>query len=188
MKYYSLDKYNSAILKWQDERAVEFEAKAGRDEEVEDIMKRFELLRPYDTPIYSEKRLKHFFPELKEISEEDYNNLTDTIRMFNIETEALEKEVAAKSDGELQRFVASFATRNRGLLSYGEVSRLVRAFNDLTEDEILSKINNNEQVNEYAESRESLEALYIVLHHTEKTSDTKLVQSMLNLVKGGIDD
>ncbi len=185
MKYFALTNNNAVIVKWSDPRTVTFTSKRGRDEEVSEIVREFELLREYDVPMYTEDRLKYFFSDMREVNEEEYTGMLAAIDQYNAEAKEAEAEADSQSSDQLRSFLMSFPARNPNLLSYADLSTLVDAFNDVAEDEILDRTTNDEAVDEEATHRESLKTLYIILKHTEKTSDTGLVENILTLVRGG---
>lgn len=185
MKYFSLDSIDSVILKWTDDRTAEFNSKQGREEEVREIVLEFEMLRDTEAPIYTEKRLKFFFPDIREVSKDEYTGLLAAIDQYNAEAKKVEAEADSKSSDQLRSFVMSFPTRNPNLLSYTDLSTLVDAFNDVVEDDILDRIDNDEEVDEGAANREALKTVYIILKHAENTSDVGLITNILRLVRGG---
>lgn len=185
MKHFSLDSLNAVVLEWADDRTVLFTARQESEEDVQEIVQRFETLRERSIPIYTEKRLKFFFPDIREISKDEYTGMFAAITQYNVEAQAARKEADSQSYDQLQSFLMSFSTRNPTLLSPANLSTLVGAFKDVVEESILDQTNNDEEVDEHAEHLEALKTLYIILRHTEKTSDTELITSILRLVRGG---
>lgn len=184
MIYYSLDPNDSAVAKWSDDRSVEFHAQMGRDEEVQEIVAEFELLRDYSVPMYTEKRLRHFFPEMTVVSEDKFSNILLAIDEYNVEAEAMEDEAESLSNDQLQSFISSFSARNDNLVSYLDLSDLVRAFASSLEEDLQDELARGRNPDEKSANRETLKTIYIILKRAEKTSNTDVVQSILSMVRG----
>ena len=184
MIYYSLDPNDSAVAKWSDDRSVEFLAQMGRDEEVQKIVAEFELLRDYSVPMYTEKRLRYFFPEMTVVSEDKFNNILLAIDEYNVGAAAMHDEAESLSNDQIQSFISSFPVRNNNLVSYLDVSDLVKAFASSLEEDLQDEIARGRNPDQAKENRETLKAIYIMLKNTENTSNTDSVQSILSLVRG----
>lgn len=184
MKYFSLNSSDSVILKWSDDRTAEFTSNQGSEDEVEETVAEFETLRDSGIPIYTEKRLKFFFPDMREISEDEYTGMLASIDQYNAESAVMQKEADSKTEQELLSYISSFAVNNPRLLKFAEVSELVDAFNDALEEDILDLQEAGEEVDPQEEQLSYLKSLYIILRNVEKSSDPSLVRNILSVVRG----
>lgn len=190
MKYFALKPSNSVVVKWSDDRTADFTANSAVSEEVDDIVSQFELLREFDTPIYTVERLKFFFPDMREISEDEHTGMVDSIGEYNVIADEIAREVESETTGNMSTYVSMFAAKYPNLLSYREVSELVAAFNDLreAEEESIEEDSFNEDGDDLSatspeeRSEEFLKAIYSMLRSVEKTGDPTVVKTILRLV------
>lgn len=182
MKYFSLRNGNSVIAKWSDDRTVEFFSHRENDEEVGDIVERFELLREHNVPIYTEERLNHFFPELREISEKEYTAYISSIDQHNAEADQFQKEIETETNASMTRYVATFAANHPTLLNFRQVSELVEAFSAFREYDQDNRLEEDPNFNADEDAEEYLVTVFALLKHVEKSSDPSVVLNILKVV------
>jgi hypothetical protein len=182
MKYFALTNNNSVVAKWADPRTVTFTSRRGRDEEVSEIVKEFELLREYDVPMYTEERLKYFFKDMREVNEEEYTGMLAAIDQYNAEAQEVEKEMESQTPASMTTYVSNFGANFPNLLNFRDVSDLVAAFNDLREAERPAQ-ERDAAFDSVEDDLEYLKAMYALLKHVEKSSDPTVVKEILKVVR-----
>ena len=93
MNYYILEGDSLIIAKISDPRKAEFVARVGWDDDVERIQEQMGLLLQAGKDAYTKNRLRYFFPEIQEITEQQYNENVQKINAFNEEQKKLEKKL-----------------------------------------------------------------------------------------------
>ena len=66
---------------------------------------------------YTKDRLRYFFPEIQEITEQQYNENVQKINAFNEEQKKLEKEIEETPLNEVRSFLALFPAQGSLRLS-----------------------------------------------------------------------
>ena len=181
MKYYILEPNSAMVAKVSEHRTAEFNSKKGWDDEAREIVQAIEQLRDLEVPMYTEGRLKYFFPQMTEISQEEYENSIAAISEFNDMQGKLEKEVADASLNDIREYLSVFPASNPELVNFEQLRELSRVIAMSTQD-----LDPTDGVAEATE--DTLRLLYSVLLGTERTGDRSLIDSLLQVAEFMADD
>lgn len=176
MKFYMLSPNSAMVAKISDPRTAEFNSKKGWDDEAREIVESIEQLRDLEVPMYTEGRLKYFFPQMAEISQEEYDNSISAISEFNDMQGKLEKEVADASLSDIRQYLSVFPANNPELVNFAQLRELSRVIAMGTQE-----LDPSDGVAEATE--DTLRLLYSVLLGTERTGDRSLIDSLLEVAE-----
>lgn len=176
MKFYMLSPNSAMVAKISDPRTAEFNSKKGWDDEAREIVESIEQLRDLEVPMYTEGRLKYFFPQMTEISQEEYDNSISAISEFNDMQGKLEKEVADASLSDIRQYLSVFPANNPELVNFAQLRELSRVIAMGTQE-----LDPSDGVAEATE--DTLRLLYSVLLGTERTGDRSLIDSLLEVAE-----
>lgn len=176
MKFYMLSPNSAMVAKISDPRTAEFNSKKGWDDEAREIVESIEQLRDLEVPMYTEGRLKYFFPQMTEISQEEYDNSISAISEFNDMQGKLEKEVADASLSDIRQYLSVFPANNPELVNFAQLRELSRIIAMGTQE-----LDPSDGVAEATE--DTLRLLYSVLLGTERTGDRSLIDSLLEVAE-----
>jgi hypothetical protein len=176
MKFYMLAPNSAMVAKISDPRTAEFNSKKGWDDEAQEIVESIEQLRDLEVPMYTEGRLKYFFPQMTEISQEEYDNSISAISEFNDMQGKLEKEVADASLSDIRQYLSVFPANNPELVNFAQLRELSRVIAMGTQE-----LDPSDGVAEATE--DTLRLLYSVLLGTERTGDRSLIDSLLEVAE-----
>ena len=174
MNYYILEGDSLIIAKISDPRTAEFIARVGWDDDVERIKERMGVLLEAGKDAYTKNRLRYFFPEIQEITEQQYDENVQKINAFNDEHSKLENDVAGASLNEIRSFLALFPSENPQIVNFSELNSISR---------ILAVMNQELDVFDGAEdaTEETLRQIYGVVLGAQRTNDRSLIEGLLEL-------
>lgn len=182
MKFYKLGPGSAMIVKVMDSRAAEFKYKTGWDAEVNKFKSDVQILRGLDTDMYTEGRLRYYFPRMQEITEEDYINISKVIDSFNAANNLAMEEIKRTPLDEVKSFIVTFPANYPDLINYRQLNNLWHSIYLSREPTVDINGAGTSYFSEDAQI-EDIRALYSILKNVEKTQDTTLVRSILNQVE-----
>ena len=179
MRYYTLSEGN-AVGAWTTDRAMEFLAKPGYQDALNEIVRSLETLREKDVPIYTADRLVYLFGDASEISKEDYDRHVEGFKDLQAKSSEMAEEMSGMTEAEMQRYINNFPNELPGLVNRKQLSRLIWAFNEI------EGLNDTETEAEDVDDKiqENIQAVYAILRHVEKTGDPSAVEKLLQAVDG----
>ena len=174
MNYYILEGDSLIIAKISDPRKAEFVARVGWDDDVERIQEQMGLLLQAGKDAYTKNRLRYFFPEIQEITEQQYNENVHKINAFNEEQKKLEKEIEETPLNEVRSFLALFPAQNPEIINFEELRAVSR---------MLAVMNQDLDIFDGAQdaSEETLRLIYGVVLGAQRTNDRSLIEKLLKL-------
>ena len=140
-----------------------------------------EKLRPLDVPMFTEQRLRFFFPELSEIDRSEYSEAYTNIDEFNAKAMLTKQRIEAMSDSELADYIFFFSMNTR-LMTPADVDAFMEAIFfgwdiDINMPGAESDIDDTTQ-------REILEYSYAILSKVEKEQNPKYAYDFIKLSGG----
>lgn len=174
MKFYMLNPTGTMVVKVSDDRTAEFNSKKGWDDEAREVVLQIEILREEQIPMYTENRLKYFFPELQEISKDEYDNSIAAISEFNATQKKLEAEVNAASLSDIRAYLSVFPAEHPDLINFEQMADISRTI-------ALSSQDADPTDGSTEATEDTLRLLYSVALSTERTGDRSLVESLLEV-------
>ena len=187
MKYYLLGQNNTIIAKVTDDRAVELTAKIGWQDDADAFLNAVEVLREYDTPMFTEGRMKYYFPNMLELDKSAYEAAVEDIDGFNEKQSAVLKEIENTSLDDIRSYITLFPSRLPKLVNYRQLNRLWQALYISRETGYeVSNVLETDSTEE--EQIEDIRALYGILRSVEKANDNTLVTEILDVVGNTLDD
>lgn len=173
MTYYILMGESAIIANVMDDRSAEFKAKIGWDDDVERVESEMELLRSLDVPLYTKNRLRYFFPEIREISEEEYQNAVASIDKFNEEQKKLTEEVNSVSLSDIQNYLALLPSSKPEIISYAELRNISRVLAAANQD--VDSIDGAVEATE-----DTVRLIYSVVLGAERSGDRSVIEVLNN--------
>ena len=180
--YYKTTDDAFVIIRVQDPRSAEAHSTMHSQAKVDSVFAEIEKLREIDTPMFTEQRLRFFFPELSEIDRSEYSEAYTAIDEFNAKAMLTKQRIEAMSDGELADYIFFFSS-NTGLLIPADVDAFMEAV--FFGWGININMPGAEADIDDATQREILEYSYAILNKVEKEKDPKYVQDFIKL-SGGV--
>lgn len=180
--YYKTTDDAFVIIRVQDPRSAEAHSTMHSQAKVDSVFAEIEKLREIDTPMFTEQRLRFFFPELSEIDRSEYSEAYTAIDEFNAKAMLTKQRIEAMSDGELADYIFFFSS-NTGLLIPADVDAFMEAV--FFGWGININMPGAEADIDDATQREILEYSYALLNKVEKEKDPKYVQDFIKL-SGGV--
>jgi hypothetical protein len=180
--YYKTTDDAFVIIRVQDPRSAEAHSTMHSQAKVDRVFAEIEKLREIDTPMFTEQRLRFFFPELSEIDRSEYSEAYTAIDEFNAKAMLTKQRIEAMSDGELADYIFFFSS-NTGLLIPADVDAFMEAV--FFGWGININMPGAEADIDDATQREILEYSYAILNKVEKEKDPKYVQDFIKL-SGGV--
>ena len=180
--YYKTTDDAFVIIRVQDPRSAEPHSTMHSQAKVDRVFAEIEKLRPLDVPMFTEQRLRFFFPELSEIDRSEYSEAYTNIDEFNAQAMLTKQRIEAMSDGELADYIFFFSS-NTGLLIPADVDAFMEAV--FFGWGININMPGAEADIDDATQREILEYSYAILNKVEKEKDPKYVQDFIKL-SGGV--
>ena len=180
--YYKTTDDAFVIIRVQDPRSAEAHSTMHSQAKVDSVFAEIEKLRELDTPMFTEQRLRFFFPELSEIDRSEYSEAYTAIDEFNAKAMLTKQRIEAMSDGELADYIFFFSS-NTGLLIPADVDAFMEAV--FFGWGININMPGAEADIDDATQREILEYSYAILNKVEKEKDPKYVQDFIKL-SGGV--
>lgn len=178
VKYYDLQD-GAAVAKWLTDRDMEFVAKEGVIEDLDDLINAFEALRDHEFPVYTPERIQYNFPRAKEITEEEYDTAVEAINDHNMKAKEMAMEMEGMTVADMRRYITDFPDKLPGMVNRERLSRLIWAFNEvagLNDEETIDNVEADDA------ARESTEAVYAILKHVEQTGDPSVVDNLLKAI------
>ena len=187
MKYYLLGPNNTIIAKVTDDRAVELIAKIGWQDDANNFLETVEALRGIDTPMFTEGRMKYYFPDTLELDKSAFEAAVDDVNDFNTKQKATIKEIENTSLDDIKSYITLFPSRLPKLVNYRQLNRLWQAL--YISREPLYEVNGAADTNATNEEEiEDIRALYGILRSVEKANDNTLVTDILDVVGTSLDE
>ena len=180
--YYKTTDDAFVIIRVQDPRSAEVHSTMHSQAKVDSVFAEIEKLRELDTPMFTEQRLRFFFPEMSEIDRSEYSEAYTAIDEFNAKAMLTKQRIEAMSDGELADYIFFFSS-NTGLLIPADVDAFMEAV--FFGWGININMPGAEADIDDATQREILEYSYAILNKVEKEKDPKYVQDFIKL-SGGV--
>lgn len=180
--YYKTTDDAFVIIRVQDPRSAEAHSTMHSQAKVDSVFAEIEKLREIDTPMFTEQRLRFFFPELSEIDRSEYSEAYTAIDEFNAKAMLTKQRIEAMSDGELADYIFFFSS-NTGLLIPADVDAFMEAV--FFGWGININMPGAEADIDDATQREILEYSYAILNKVEKEKDPKYAQDFIKL-SGGV--
>lgn len=180
--YYKTTDDAFVIIRVQDPRSAEAHSTMHSQAKVDSVFAEIEKLREIDTPMFTEQRLRFFFPEMSEIDRSEYSEAYTAIDEFNAKAMLTKQRIEAMSDGELADYIFFFSS-NTGLLIPADVDAFMEAV--FFGWGININMPGAEADIDDATQREILEYSYAILNKVEKEKDPKYVQDFIKL-SGGV--
>lgn len=180
--YYKTTDDAFVIIRVQDPRSAEAHSTMHSQAKVDSVFAEIEKLREIDTPMFTEQRLRFFFPELSEIDRSEYSEAYTNIDEFNAKAMLTKQRIEAMSDGELADYIFFFSS-NTGLLIPADVDAFMEAV--FFGWGININMPGAEADIDDATQREILEYSYAILNKVEKEKDPKYAQDFIKL-SGGV--
>ena len=180
--YYKTTDDAFVIIRVQDPRSAEAHSTMHSQAKVDSVFAEIEKLREIDTPMFTEQRLRFFFPELAEINRSEYSEAYTNIDEFNAKAMLTKQRIEAMSDAELADYIFFFAS-NTGLLIPADVDAFMEAV--FFGWGININMPGAEADIDDATQREILEYSYAILNKVEKEKDPKYAQDFIKL-SGGV--
>ena len=180
--YYKTTDDAFVIIRVQDPRSAEPHSTMHSQAKVDRVFAEIEKLRPLDVPMFTEQRLRFFFPELSEIDRSEYSEAYTNIDEFNAQAMLTKQRIEAMSDGELADYIFFFSS-NTGLLIPADVDAFMEAV--FFGWGININMPGAEADIDDATQREILEYSYAILNKVEKEKDPKYAQDFIKL-SGGV--
>ena len=174
MNYYILEGDSLIIAKISDPRTAEFVARVGWDDDVERIQERMGVLLEAGKDAYTKNRLRYFFPDIQEITEQQYNENVQKINTFNEEQKKLEKEVEDTPLSEVRSFLSLFPAQNPEIINFEELRAVSRMLAVMNED--LDTFDGAQDASE-----ETVRLIYGVVLGAQRTKDRSLIDALLEL-------
>mgnify|MGYP001189863205 CR=1 FL=1 len=174
MNYYILEGDSLIIAKISDPRTAEFVARVGWDDDVERIQERMGVLLEAGKDAYTKNRLRYFFPEIQEITEQQYTENAQKINAFNEEQKKLEKEIEDTPLSEVRSFLALFPAQNPDIINFAELRAVSRMLAVMNED--LDTFDGAQDASE-----ETVRLIYGVVLGAQRTKDRSLIDALLEL-------
>jgi len=168
----------------EDLRTAEFKSKMGWDDDVKLFEEDLRVLIGYNTPLYTEIRLKGYFPNMIDIDKSAYESAIEDIEDFNAKQRLMLAEIDNTPLDEIKDYIVLFPTNYPKLVNYSQLAKLRTAMNivkspsdDSLGDTILS------EEDEIA----NIKALYGILRSIEKTKDNSMVVSLLEVIGDAVE-
>lgn len=181
--YYKTTDDAFVIIRVQDPRAAEAHSIIHEQMNVDRVFDKIEKLRDIDALMFTEERLKFFFPELSEIDRSEYSEAYTAIDEFNAEALLTKQHIEAMSDDDLADYIFFFPMNTDGLLIPADVDAFMQAI--FFGWDININMPGAEADIDDATMREILEYSYAILRLVEQDRDPTFVHNFIKL-SGGV--
>ena len=181
--YYNTTDDAFVIIRVQDPRSAEAHSTMHSQAKVDSVFAGIGKLREIDTPMFTEQRLRFFFPELSEIDRSEYSEAYTNIDEFNAKAMLTKQRIEAMSDGELADYIFFFSS-NPGLLIPADVDAFMEAV--FFGWGININMPGSEADIDDATQREIPEYSYAILNKVEKEQNPKYAYDFIKLTGGTV--
>lgn len=181
--YYKTTDDAFVIIRVQDPRSAEAHSTMHSQAKVDRAFAEIEKLREIDTPMFTEERLRFFFPGLSEIDRSEYSEAYMAIDEFNAKAMLTKQRIEAMSDDELADYIFFFPTNTDGLLIPADLDAFMEAI--FFGWGININMPSAEADIDDATMREILEYSYAILAKVSQEQDPTLVHNFIKL-SGGV--
>tara|TARA_Y100000004_G_scaffold195708_1_gene263511 strand:- start:2573 stop:3196 length:624 start_codon:yes stop_codon:yes gene_type:complete len=184
MAYFMLSADNTIIADITDDRSATFHSKIGWDDDVDRFKSALEVLEGRDAPLYSDIRMKAYFPNMIEIDKSAYDSAREEIDDFNSKQKLMLAEINNTPNDEIREYVSLFPATYPELLNYAQLAKLRMAM-DMVKDP--SADSPGEVVLSEEDELANIRALYGMLREVERSKDNSMIVSLLNLVGDAVE-
>jgi len=148
---------------------------------VDSVFAEIEKLREIDAPMFTEQRLRFFFPELSEIDRSEYSEAYTAIDEFNAKAMLTKQRIEMMPDDDLADYVFMFPI-NTGLLIGADLDAFMEAV-FFGWGVNINMPGAGTDIDD-ATAREILEYSYSVLSKVEKDRDPSIVHNFIKATGG----
>lgn len=185
MAFYMLGPDNTIVASINDDlRTAEFKSKMGWEDDVERFEDDVRVLVGRNTPIYTEIRLKGYFPNMIDIDKSAYDSALEDIEDFNAKQRLMLAEIDNTPLDEIRDYIVLFPTNYPELVNYSQLSKLRLAMDIVKSPTTDSP---GETILSEEEDMANIKALYGILRSIEKSKDNSLVVSLLEVVGDAVE-
>lgn len=181
--YYKTTDDAFVIIRVQDPRSAEAHSTMHSQAKVDSVFAEIEKLREIDTPMFTEQRLRFFFPELSEIDRSEYSEAYTNIDEFNAQAMLTKQRIEAMPDSELADYIFFFSMNTR-LMTPADVDAFMEAI--FFGWGININMPGAEADIDDATQREILEYSYAILNKVEKEQNPKYAYDFIKLTGGTV--
>jgi hypothetical protein len=185
MAFYMLGPDNTIVVDIKEDlRTAEFKSKMGWDDDVQRFQDDLKVLIGYNTPLYTEIRLKGYFPNMIDIDESAHESAIEDIDDFNAKQRLMLAEIDNTPVEEIRDYVVLFPTNYPELVNYSQLAKLRLAMDIVASPTTDSP---GETILSEEEELANIKALYGILRSIEKSKDNSMVVSLLEVIGDAVE-
>ena len=180
MKFFNLSNVYPAALKLIDEKTAEITVHPQIQHEVDSMVEQIDRLKAFDTPLYTEQRIKFFFPEAVQVAESAYTDIISKVEDISEKINIIDAEIKGMTEAQLLDFIREFPYSNSIKISFKDVSTVLEALSDLDET---ARLRGDSDVSD-TPFEDNVKLAYTLLRSAEINQDNSFIKKLVKSYEG----